>query len=517
MQFGKQVAKFEFKIKFNIMEKIKRTISMFVVALVTAILVVFAYTKTHTSTQQVMIGEKLPVHRATQVINGNQQGELPDLTLAAEKSVHAVVHIQVKVEREMDKAIGQDNPLYYFFYGPDQRPGSGQQDQRQRQPQYSMASGSGVIISPDGYIVTNNHVVDDAANVDVILDDNRKFTAKVIGRDPNTDIALVKVDADNLSYLTWGNSDVLKLGEWVLAVGNPFNLTSTVTAGIVSAKSRSIGIMGGQMPLESFIQTDAAVNPGNSGGALVNTYGDLVGINSAIASQTGSYSGYSFAVPASIAQKVVYDLKKYGEVQRAVLGVMMRTVNDSIGKANNLEKMEGAYVINTTEDGAAREAGITEGDIIVSIDGTMVNTSSQLQEQIGKYNPGDKIKVGIIRKGDLKEINVVLRNMKGNMSIVKEPSSALGAEFGPVSESDRAKLRINEGVQVTKLFDGKLKDSGMKTGFIITEINKISVSSKEDIERVYMRSDSKKPILVEGFYPDKGYAYYVLKPEDGGN
>lgn len=495
------------------MEKIKRTISMFVVALVTAILVVFAYTKTNVSTQQVIMGEKLPVHLATQVINGNQQGELPDLTLAADKSVHAVVHIQVKMEQEMDMGIGQDNPLYYFFYGPGQRPGSGGQDPRQRQPQYAMASGSGVILSPDGYIVTNNHVVDGAVNVDVILDDNRKFTAKVIGRDPNTDIALVKVDADNLPYLTWGNSDVLKLGEWVLAVGNPFNLTSTVTAGIVSAKSRSIGIMSGQMPLESFIQTDAAVNPGNSGGALVNTNGDLVGINSAIASQTGSYSGYSFAVPASIAQKVVYDLKKYGEVQRAVLGVMMRTVNDSIGKANDLEKMEGAYVINTTEDGAAGEAGITEGDIIVSIDGAQVNTSSQLQEQIGRYNPGDKIKVGIIRKGDLKEISVVLRNMKGDMSIVKEPSSALGAEFGPVSENDRAKLRINEGVQVTKLFDGKLKDSGMKTGFIITEINKIPVSSKEDIERVYMRSDSKKPILVEGFYADKGYAYYVIKPE----
>ena len=494
------------------MEKIKRTISMFAIALSTAILVVFVYTKTNVSTQQVVSLEKAPIHFANQVMNDNQQGQLPDLTQAAERSVHTVVHIQVKMEQELGSNMGKDNPFYYFFFGPGQ-PGGNDQPNWRQQPQYAMASGSGVIISPDGYIVTNNHVVDDAVNVEVILDDNHQFTAKVIGRDPNTDIALVKIDAENLPYLTWGNSDALKLGEWVLAVGNPFNLTSTVTAGIVSAKSRSIGIMSGPMPLESFIQTDAAVNPGNSGGALVNMNGDLVGINSAIASQTGSYSGYSFAVPASIAQKVVFDLKKYGEVQRAVLGVMMRTVNDSIGKANNLEKMEGAYVVSTTEDGAARDAGIKEGDIIVSIDGNSVNTSSQLQEQIGKYNPGDKIAVGVLRNGNEKEINVVLRNTKGDTSIVKQASSALGCEFGPVSDKDRAKLRIDEGVQVTKLSKGKLKDSGIKTGFIITEINKTAVSSKEDIERVYSRSDSKKPILIEGFYPEEGYAYYVIKPE----
>ncbi len=492
------------------MKTIKNTILTFAIALVTAILVVFVYTKTKVPTQQIITGEKPPIHLASHITSESIQGEYPDFIPAAEKSVHAVVHIQVKMEQEM--GFGQDNPLYYFFFGPNQPRGNQQQPQ---QPQYAMASGSGVIISPDGYIVTNNHVVDDAVNVQVILDDNREFTAKVIGKDPNTDIALVKIDADNLPYLTWGNSDALQLGEWVLAVGNPFNLTSTVTAGIVSAKSRSIGIMQGQgqMPLESFIQTDAAVNPGNSGGALVNTNGDLVGINSAIASQTGSYSGYSFAVPASIAQKVVNDLKKYGEVQRAVLGVTMRTVNDSIGKANNLEVMEGAYVISTSEDGAARAAGMKEGDIIVSIDGNAVNTSSQLQEQIGRYNPGDEITVGFIRNGDLKKMDVVLRNMKGDTSIVKEPTSELGAEFGPVSEKNMDELRIDGGVQVVKLSKGKLKDAGVKEGFIITEINKIQVYSKEDVNRVYMRSDNRKPILVEGFYPDEGYAYYVIKPE----
>ncbi|HKI90244.1 MAG TPA: Do family serine endopeptidase [Draconibacterium sp.] len=491
------------------MKKITKFITTFVIALAAATLVVLIYTKFDVPKQKILIKENTPVQLARQVNGPSQQGQLPDLTWAAEKSVHAVVHIQVKMEEQMDNS--EMNPFYYFFFGPGQ-PGHNNPRGRQ-QPQYEMASGSGVIISPDGYIVTNNHVVDDAVNVQVILDDNRKFTAKVIGKDANTDIALVKIDADNLPYLTWGDSDALKLGQWVLAVGNPFNLTSTVTAGIVSAKSRSIGINQGPLPLESFIQTDAAVNPGNSGGALVNTNGELVGINSAIASQTGSYSGYSFAVPATIASKVVDDLKKYGEVQRAVLGVMMQTVNDSIGKANHLDKMEGAFVVSTTDDGAARDAGIKKGDIIVSIDGNSVNTSSQLQEQIGKYSPGDKITVGLLRDGKEKDIDVVLRNMKGDTSIVKEPTSALGAEFGPVSEKDMAKLKIDEGVQVVKLSKGKLKEAGVKEGFIITEINKIPVSSKEDVDRVYMRSDDKKPILVEGFYPDKGYAYYVIKPE----
>jgi Do/DeqQ family serine protease len=377
-----------------------------------------------------------------------------------------------------------------------------------------MGSGSGVIISPDGYIVTNNHVVDDAVDVQVILDDNRKFTAKVIGRDPNTDIALVKIDARDLPYLVWGNSDALKLGEWVLAVGNPFNLTSTVTAGIVSAKSRSIGIMSGQMPLESFIQTDAAVNPGNSGGALVDSRGELVGINTAIASQTGSYSGYSFAIPATIAHKVVEDIKKYGEVQRAVLGVMMQTVNDSIAKANKLDNTEGAYVKSTTEDGAARKAGIKEGDIIVSINGNSVKTGSQLQEQIGRYSPGNEVAVGFISNGVRKDVKVILRNMKGDMSIVKDPVSVLGAEFGPLSEKDKARLHIDEGVQVTNLTKGKLEDAGIKAGFVITDVNKVPVSSKEDIERVFMQSDNKKPVLIEGLYLNGTYSYYVLKPED---
>jgi len=304
------------------------------------------------------------------------------------------------------------------------------------------------------------------------------------------------------------------LGEWVLAVGNPFNLTSTVTAGIVSAKSRSIGIMSGQMPLESFIQTDAAVNPGNSGGALVNASGELVGINAAIASRTGSYSGYSFAIPSSIAHKVVDDLKQFGGVQRALLGVEMKPVDDDLAKEKNLGKIEGVYVVRITDEGAARQAGIKAGDVITAVNGNQVNAPQQLQEQIGKYRPGDKVAITIKRNGDLKQYDVVLRNTKGDTSIVKESFSVLGAEFGPILEKDKERLKIDEGIQVINLSNGKLKEAGVKIGFIITDINKSSVSSVEDVQRVLSQSSNKKPILVEGVYPGGEWTYYVFKLEE---
>jgi S1-C subfamily serine protease len=303
---------------------------------------------------------------------------------------------------------------------------------------------------------------------------------------------------------------MLKLGEWVLAVGNPFNLTSTVTAGIVSAKSRSIGIMGGKMPMESFIQTDAAVNPGNSGGALVNARGELVGINTAIASQTGSYSGYSFAVPATIVRKVVEDLRKFGEVQRALLGVTIKPIDAEFAKENNLKKIEGIYVDGVSDDGAARAAGIKKGDVILAINSTRVNSFSELQEQIGKKRPGDQVAVTIKRDEVEKIYNVTLRNTKGNTAIVKESFSELGAEFGDISEKDKERLNISQGIQVLKITSGKMKNAGVRAGFIITDVNKISIESVDDMKRIISQSSAKKPILIEGVYPDGKWAYYVF-------
>lgn len=491
------------------MKTVKKITSVFIIAFVAAALAIVLNNKFFNSyDNHFSFQESTPVHLTKNVSGASSSVVLPDLTVAAEKTVPAVVHIEVKMKEQTDNI--EDNPFFNFFFGPNGPQGGGRHFKQM--PQYAMASGSGVIISPDGYIVTNNHVVDDAVNVQVILNDNRKFTAKVIGKDPNTDIALVKIDATDLPYLTWGNSDALKLGQWVLAVGNPFNLNSTVTAGIVSAKSRSIGIVGGQMPLESFIQTDAAVNPGNSGGALVDADGQLVGINTAIASQTGNYAGYAFAVPATIARKVVIDLQKYGEVQRAVLGVTMQSVNDSIAKAKDLKQVEGAFVRSTTEDGAARQAGIKKGDIIVSINGNSVKTGSQLQEQIGEYSPGDEVTVGYIRDGKLNETKVKLRNMKGDTSIIKEPISVLGAQFTPITDKLKAKLQLDNGVQVSKITDGKLKDAGVKDGFIISDINKQPVNSKDDVENIMMQTNSREPVLLEGVYPDGKYAYYILKP-----
>jgi len=492
------------------MDIVKKIASSLAIAFAGAIVAIFLYSKINNQSREVSVQGTSPMQLTSYVAPVSPQAQLPDLTQAAEKSVHAVVHITTKVKAQSYG--GSDNPLYDFFFGP--RGNSPQPRGYNQEPEYNMGAGSGVIIGSEGYIVTNNHVIEDADNIEVVLNDSRKFTAKVIGRDPNTDIALVKIDAKDLPYLTWGNSESLKLGEWVLAVGNPFNLTSTVTAGIVSAKSRSIGIMSGQMPLESFIQTDAAVNPGNSGGALVNASGELVGINAAIASRTGSYSGYSFAVPSSIAHKVVDDLKQFGGVQRALLGVEMKPVDDDLAKEKNLGKIEGVYVVRITDQGAARQAGIKAGDVITAVNGNQVNAPQQLQEQIGKYRPGDKVAITVKRNGDLKQYDVVLRNTKGDTSIVKESFSVLGAEFAPITEKDKERLKIEEGIQVINLSNGKLKDAGVKNGFIITDINKSSVSSVEDVKRVLSQSSNKKPILVEGVYPGGEWTYYVFKLDE---
>lgn len=420
-----------------------------------------------------------------------------DFILPAELSVPTVVHVTTTYPKRSGMNNQFMDPFNFFWGQPNQR----------ELPQ-EQSTGSGVIISDDGYIVTNNHVVENGEEVNVTLDNKESYKAKVIGLDPSTDLALLKVEAKNLPYASWGNSDQVKVGEWVLAVGNPFNLTSTVTAGIISAKARNIHILPNQkFPIESFIQTDAAVNPGNSGGALVNTRGELIGINAAIASNTGSYSGYSFAIPVNIVKKVVNDLMEYGTVQRGFIGVSIRDLDAQFAKEKELKSLHGVYVNGLTEDGAAASAGIKEGDVITSINGNSIKTSPELQEQVGRYRPGDKIDVTVMRDGNEKVYAVTLRNKDGNTKVVKNESiSMLGATLSAVPESDLDKLKISKGIKVKELTTGKLKSSGIKEGFIITSIDNQPVGSVEELTE-YL-NNKKGGVLIEGIYPNGMRAYY---------
>lgn len=474
------------------MKKIQNLLFAIIIALVGGFTSLLVYTTYFEKPKIVTVSEPKAVQYAT--YPSAPQGL--DLTLAAEKSVHAVVHIQTEFERQ---AYGSGNPFFDFFFGD---------PHQQQQPQMQQASGSGVIISRDGYIVTNNHVIEKSQKIKIVLHDKREFEAELIGTDPSTDIALLKVDANNLPSIQWGNSEALKLGEWVLAVGNPFNLTSTVTAGIVSAKARGIGIIGDELSIEAFIQTDAAVNPGNSGGALVNTSGELVGINTAIASRTGSYSGYSFAVPVTIVRKVVEDLKEYGAVQRALLGVHIQTINAELAKKLKLESIEGVYITSIEEGGAAEEAGVKEGDVVISIDNIKVNTSTELQEQISKYRPGDKVKVLVIRSNKEKPFDITLRNTKGGTGIIKNDTNILSAELETVDENTMSKLNIRNGLVVSKLYDGKLKNAGIKEGFIITHVNKRPIKTVQEMNEILKMA--KGGILIEGINKKGEEGYYVF-------
>jgi Do/DeqQ family serine protease len=377
-----------------------------------------------------------------------------------------------------------------------------------------MSTGSGVIISDNGFICTNNHVINNAEKVEVTLNNNKTFTAEIIGKDPNTDLALLKIEETGLPYITYGNSDEVKVGQWALAVGNPFNLTSTVTAGIISAKGRNINALEanagrGNYPIESFIQTDAAVNPGNSGGALVNTAGELIGINSAIASNTGSYAGYSFAVPVNIVKKVMADLSEFGTVQRAFIGVSIREIDNKLAEEKNLTLYQGVYVAGLTEGGAADNAGIKEGDIITKIGDTKVNSSPELQEQVSKFRPGDKVNVTVVREGKEKVLALMFKNKNNNTDLMKKEKmsvvKALGAVFEPISNEEMQRLRISNGLKVKQLGQGKLANSGIKEGFIITSIDKKAVNDLEDLGFLETK---KGGVLIEGVYPNGFRAYY---------
>ena len=435
--------------------------------------------------------ERLPVTTAALTSSGD--GSLPDFTKAAELSVHAVVHVKtLQVSQNNTNIFGNS----FDFWG---RP-------IQQKPQE--AAGSGVIISQDGYIVTNNHVVSEAESISVTLNDNRTFQAKVIGTDPSTDLALLKIEEKNLPFIIYGNSDEVNVGEWVLAVGNPFNLTSTVTAGIVSAKARNIGILPDQYKIESFIQTDAAVNPGNSGGALVNTRGELIGINSAIASTTGSYTGYSFAIPVNLVRKVTEDLAEFGNVQRGFIGVSIRDLDSKLAAEKGINEVKGIYVAGLTAGGAAEKAGLKEGDVITQVGVFPVNSTPQLQEQIGRYRPGDKVNVTVLRDGAERSFLVVLRNKDGETSLTKaEPSlNLLGGTFENIASTDKDKLGLDGGVKISRLGNGKLKNSGIKEGFIITSIDKRRIWNKEDLENAL--KSKQGGVLIEGIYPNGMRAYY---------
>jgi serine protease Do len=364
------------------------------------------------------------------------------------------------------------------------------------------SSGSGVIISDDGYIVTNHHVIEDATNLEVVMNNNQRFFAKVIGKDPTTDLALLKIKSRGLPFIRYGDSDNIVPGEWVLAVGNPFDLNSTVTAGIVSAKARNIDILHDRnhLEVESFIQTDAAVNPGNSGGALVNLSGELIGINSAIATSTGSYSGYSFAIPVSLVKKIMDDLMMYGQVQRGLLGIQIQSVNADMAEDRNLDRVQGVYVTHVNAGSAALESGIVIGDVIVAINDHEVNNTSELQEWVARNRPGQSIKVDFIRDGKPREVKATLKSYTGSEDVEKPVVlyEMEGASFEDLPYRELNKLNIDGGVRLKSVTDGSWQKGGLKTGFIITHLDKVNVDNVEDLNRIL--SIKRGGMLVEGMF-----------------
>lgn len=447
-----------------------------------------------------------------------------DLTYAAEKSLPSVVHILSTKNSKVQTVEVQSDPFSDFFSDPfgffgNPNQGNGGKQKRSVRTPKQQGSGSGVIISNDGYIVTNNHVVADADELTVTLNDNKEYSARIIGTDKTTDLALIKIDGKNLPAITIANSENIKVGEWVLAVGNPFNLTNTVTAGIVSAKGRSLY----QNGVESFIQTDAAINPGNSGGALVNTRGELIGINAMLYSQTGSFSGYGFAIPTSIMNKVVDDLKKYGTVQRAVIGIQGSDVKNYVdaqkdqGKDIDLGTMEGIYVAKVTEESAAEEAGLKEGDVITAIDGKEVNKMADLQEYLAKKRPGDKVSISYLRDKKKSTKTVTLKNEQGNTQVVKKADlDVLGGNFRAITDNQKQQFNIGYGLEVLKVNAGKLKNAGITKGFIIQRVNDSAIKTIDDLQNVVKEaSTSRDPVLyIQGIYPTGKKAYFAVPLED---
>jgi Do/DeqQ family serine protease len=444
----------------------------------------------------------------------SMNGSLPQdaFIQAAKVSTPAVVHINTEIKVKQRRS-NQMDPFWQFFGMPF--------DQGQMPEQMQQGAGSGVIISNDGYIVTNNHVVEGADKITVNLHDNRSFTAKLVGADPTTDLAVIKIDAADLAFLTFANSDEVEIGQWVLAVGNPFNLSSTVTAGIVSAKARNINILrekAGSSAVESFIQTDAAVNPGNSGGALVDLNGNLIGINAAIATPTGSYAGYSFAIPSNLAKKVVKDMIDFGVVQRGFLGVNIREVDDELAKDLKLEKIQGAYVVDVVKGGAAEDAGLKNGDVITKIGDSEIKNTADLTEHVARYRPGETVKVEFIRNGSEQQKNVTLKSKDNTTALVSKAdvktgsiADNLGIEYSELTALQAKKLGVAGGVRIDKIKDGIIKQStNIEPGFIVFAINNQSVKTKDDFEAL-IKDNQGGGILLQGKYEDRsGIQYYAF-------
>ena len=454
--------------------------------------------------------EQIPTSMVKMTYGQEVPGPNLDFTYAAEKTLPVAVHIQATSRARSRDMAGQG---FNFDQMPEQfRQFFGRPNEPMPEEQLRQGSGSGVIISEDGYIVTNNHVVAEADELTVTLNDHKSYQATVIGTDPSTDVALIKIEEHNLPAIKFANSDILKVGEWVVAVGNPFNLESTVTAGIVSAKGRSINIMQDKTPIESFIQTDAAINPGNSGGALVNLNGELVGVNTAIASPTGAYAGYGFAVPSNIVMKIVADLREFGVVQRGFIGAIIRSIDSKLVDEKGLSTTNGVYVDSLVANSAAEEAGVKVGDIIISADGMKTASSPKLLEMVGRRRPGDQVTLTVLRDGKEKDVLVTLKNKSGNTGIVKKETSLeiaqiLGANLSTLSPEEAKTLGLHGGVKISELSKGPLLDqTAVSEGFIILSLDGKNVKKVEDVTEIL--KNKKGGVMMEGRYPDSDKTYY---------
>ena len=425
------------------------------------------------------------------------QDKYPDFTYAAETCVDAVVYVKVSSTQTIQQSPGS---IFDFFFG---LPQQGAPQQRER-----TGSGSGVIIRSDGYIVTNNHVIEGATKIDVTLNNNQTYPATLIGTDPATDVALLKIEAEGLPYIPFADSDKLRLGEWVIAIGSPYDLRSTITAGIVSAKGRSMPNYTGEFKIESFIQTDAAVNPGNSGGALVDKSGNLVGINTAIISQTGSYAGYSFAVPSNIVKKIVYDLIDFGSVKRAVLGITMQPIDDKVAGDLKLSSLNGVYIVEVSKGGAADKAGIKAGDVLIAIDSTKITTTSSVQETVSRFSPGDKAVVTVLRDGKELKLDVTFKGTAQETGTVSDDGSIAfyGSSIKAAPKEVLERLGLKDGVEIVELGPGKLKEAGATEGFIIQYVNDQQVKTPQDVIDIVKKS--KRAVFVQGVTPSGKTGYF---------